>query len=144
HLVEGRERAVDGYRRDRSLAIRLRSDDQFMPMNPVMEAIEIGLRGLARCDPAAFLTLVEQYQAQDALVVQRLFCRTLHDLAASHPAACLEFLTHDPRRLALGPDDDEHGDTCAMIEHLVPHLTDVQAQTLEDAILARKRYREGV
>jgi len=78
------------------------------------------------------------------LVIQRLFCKTLHDLVTSHPAACLEFLTHDPRRLALGSHADEHEDTRELIELLVPHLTDTQAKALEDAILAWKRYRDGL
>jgi hypothetical protein len=144
HLVRGRERMVDSYRHDWSLVTQLHSEEEDERMNPVVGAIEVTLHGLAQCDPAAFLALVQRDQAQDALVIQRLFCRTLHNLVASHSAACLEFLTHDPRRLALGPYDDEHADTCALIELLVPHLTDAQAKALEDAILTWKRYRDDL
>jgi hypothetical protein len=144
HLVRNRESRVDSFRTDWSLATELRSEEEDERMYPVVGAVEVALNTLAKQDPDAFHSLLEREKRRDALVVQRLFCRALLQIAGSRPLEGLQFLTDDPRRLVLGSIKDEHAESRALIAGLVPHLTDPQAKILEDAILGWNRYRDDL
>jgi hypothetical protein len=144
HLLQDRERVVDRYRHDWSLVTRLGNVEEDERVNPVVGAVEVALTALAQQNPGAYLSLLEREKSHDIFVVQRLFCRSLVHCTAGHPGACLQFLTDDRRRLALGSMEDEHADTRALIAALVPHLTESHARMLEDAVLQWSNYRDDL
>ena len=87
-------------------------------------------------EPIAFLAFLHQQQGHDSLFVQRLVCRGLQTIAVIHPDEGLRFLTADPRRLALGDLEDEHGDSIDLISTVAPHLEGGQIAALERAIMS--------
>lgn len=138
--LEGpQERVLVRYRRERTLATEM---DEEVPLRcPVIAAVEIAVRGTAARDVNRFLQLLQAEGGRDSLAVQRLLCRGILALGATHAALGLSFLLEDPRRLALGPHADAYQDTCELITAVAPHLTADQVGQLERAILGWRRYR---
>jgi hypothetical protein len=134
HIMDAREPAATGYRRDSTLATVLSVDPEDRGSYLITEAVHTAVRGLARDDPAQFLAFLRGQEQSESLFVQRLLCRGLQVIAATHPQEGLRFLTADPRRLILGDLHDEHADTISLISAVAPHLTDAGIAALEGAI----------
>ena len=136
-LVRPPEANVCKYRDDSCLRLTFASDDEEGRSGaPMFQAIDLAIRLLAQQQAAEFLTFLAQERDNEALAVQRLLARGLAALAASDPTPGVQFLTEDPRRLTLGLFSDEHEDTLALIQALVPHCTPAQIGLLETAIQA--------
>ena len=133
---------VRRYRASRSLASDL--DKESRHDYSVLYAIDAAMRELAVADTAAYKSFIESSRDFDALVVQRYFCRSLVDIAASEPELAVEFLLYDPRRLSLGGHVDEFSDTRNLISALAPHVDAQQMERLEQAILTWTEYHPNL
>src|SRR5439155_8948718 len=91
HILETRERKATGYRRDVSLATNMSSHHADMGLDFITDALRTAVQGLACQDPAQFLAFVQAQEQNDGLFVQRLLCRGLRTIAATHPAEGLRF-----------------------------------------------------
>jgi hypothetical protein len=139
-LGQGPEPMVMGYRNVWSLATRMCNEEADEHRYPLIAAMHLAIRTLAEQDPTAFLAFLEREKSRDSMIVQRLLCLGLHQIAATQTEAGVRFLTDDHRRFLLGPFEDEYSDTLSLIAALVPHLSDGQIAHLEAAILAWRRY----
>jgi hypothetical protein len=105
-------------------------------------AFDAAFREFARSRPHEFLALLRETGNPDSKLLQRLMCRGFRELAPSHPAAALAFLTADLRRFWLGGMHDDQGDSVELVAALAPHLTDDQLAHLTAAIRSWEVYRE--
>ena len=102
--------------------------------NPLFEAIRLSLRELGNNDPSAFEEFVRREMTSDAMLVQRLLCLCLAELATTSTALSFEFLTGDARRLSIGNCDDDHGDSRKLIAKIAPDLGAERLRQLEQCI----------
>jgi hypothetical protein len=136
HVLQTKERRPTGYRRDSTLATNLSGDGAGRGLYFLTDAISTAVQEWAQHEPAPFLAFVQAHGQNDSLFVQRLLCRGLRKIAATHPVEGLRFLIADPRRLVLGDLDDEHADPIDLIMAIAPHLTDVHIAELERTIMS--------
>lgn len=123
-------------RLDRREYVAFDSPDQFF------QALDGAMRAFARIKPLEFLALVRGSGNPDSRLLQRLICRGVREIAPSHPAAALEFLMADARRLWLGGMHDDLGDSVELVGALAPHLTDDQLRNITAAICTWEMFRE--
>ena len=106
-------------------------------------ALDGAVRAYANAEPDDFAAFARAAGNPDSSLLQRLTCRGVREVAATHPALAFEFLTGDPRRVWLGGSHDELGDSVELIESAGPHLSAEQCGRLADAIRAWEVYRRG-
>jgi len=115
-------------------------DEDLRREKPLISAVIVGIRLLAAQHPEDFLTFLQSNRQVDRMPVQRLLALGLQQVAPQYPAAALEFLLEDPRRLVLGNYRDVHADSNRLIRALSPYLDAEQIQRLERAICEWNRY----
>ena len=104
-------------------------------------ALDGAVRAYANAEPEDFAASARAFGNPDSSLLQRLICRGVREVAATHPALAVEFLTGDPRRFWLGGSHDDLGDSVELIESAGPHLSAEQCERLADAIRAWGVYR---
>ncbi|MHB8901866.1 MAG: hypothetical protein ACYC6Y_24180 [Thermoguttaceae bacterium] len=111
-----------------------------LPYDPVFDAFDRAIRGLATADAEAFVSFVNRCKDFDAVVVHRFLCRGLIEIVDVAPKAALDFLVYDPRRLCLGEYCDEFSESRRLIAAVASHLAEQQMRELERAILTWTKY----
>ncbi|WP_291171867.1 ATP-binding protein [Gimesia sp.] len=109
-------------------------DREHASEKPLLEAIRTALRELGNSNPTAFENFVRSNLSIDAMLVQRLICRSLVELDITLVDLSYEYLTGDPRRLLIGDFDDYHKESRKLISKLAPKLSAEQLQQLEQSI----------
>ena len=142
YVLQSPDEVTIGYRSDACFASDLNPDDRLQ--YPIFQSIEVAIRELAKTDTSAYLSFVDEWEACDALVIQRLLCRGLIEAVDVASTSALSFLLADPRRLVLGDIEDPHADSCDMIRALAPHLSDNRILELENAILQWSYYHPNI
>jgi hypothetical protein len=99
-------------------------------------ALDTAVRSFAFREPQEFLRTVELIGNPDSAILQRLVCRGLREIAATHPGAAFRFLTTDDRRFWLGNRHDDIVDSLELMTAAAPHLSDEQSGVLSESILA--------
>ena len=125
-----------------SLAMGLDPGDVTRREHPLTASFDVAVRSFAEQSPDEFLTFLSRESGRNSHLVQRLLCRGLGAIAASHPGAGLGFLKGDSRRFRLGSFRDKDADTGTLIAAIVPHLTGGQRAELEEAILSCRLFAE--
>ncbi len=146
HLMRDVPRGQTSFRPHWSLRTRLtpirpqenEEDDGRESM--LLAAVEDALRAWAQASQDQFGAFLGRESGRDSVLLQRLLCRGVLAIADPLPAAGLQFLLQDPRRLALGDHEDDAADSVALISSLAPRLTPAQALLLETAILGWSGY----
>jgi len=124
------------YRDDYSLGTKL--DEERLGTHQPVDALKDSIERLAESDEETFLEFFEENSHSSLLTVHRLLCRGLRKIAERRPGAILNYLTSDPRNLAIGDYSDVHGESRALIAATAPYLSENSLHELEDCILAWK------
>lgn len=115
-------------------------DEDVRVEKPFIAAISSAVRALAHRDPGRFIDFVSANQQLNLMPVHQLLTLGLVQLAPHEPAIALDYLTRDPRRLAIGTYRDVHAASKRLIQATVPHLDGPQVNRLEQAIRNWNRY----
>ena len=105
-------------------------------------ALDAAVRAFARSRPEEFSSLLRETGNPDSVLLQRVLCRGVRELAPTRPDIAFEFLLADSRRFWLGGMHDDLGDSLELIAALAPHLRDDQFAELTAAIRGWEMYRE--
>lgn len=130
---------VIGYRESDSGLHEL-DDEDVRVEKPFIAALSNAVRTLAQRDPRRLLDFVGANQQLDLMPVHQLLTLGLIQLAPHEPAAALEYLVQDPRRLVIGTYRDVHAASKRLIQATVPYLDDPQVHRLEQTIRSWNRY----
>ncbi|QDU12456.1 ATPase family associated with various cellular activities (AAA) [Gimesia maris] len=119
-------------------------DREYSSEKPLLEAIRTALRELGNSDSTAFENFVRSSMNIDAILVQRLLCRSLVELDTTLVELPFDFLTSDPRRLLIGDYDDYHKESRKLITKLAPKLSAEQLHQLEQSINNWTKYNSEI
>ncbi|MBW2031601.1 MAG: ATP-binding protein, partial [Deltaproteobacteria bacterium] len=129
---------VTSYQEDYSLGT-LGDRTEGVPDQPI-SALHDAVVALSEKEPEQFLTFFRQNIDSPYMTIHRLLCTGLLKLAASYPHVILDYLTSDPRRLAVGDSFDCHKASRRLIAAVVPHLDEKGRHKLENAVVNWNRY----
>jgi hypothetical protein len=129
---------VTAYQEDHSLGT-LDDRDGGVSDQPV-SALHDAIVALSEKEPDVFLAFFNENIESPYMAVHRLLCTGLLKLAASHTDVILDYLTSDPRRLAVGDSFDCHKVSCRLIAAVVPHLDEKGRRKLENTVVNWGRY----
>jgi len=135
-------KVVYAYRETHSLRFDL-TDDSCRD-NALILSIDHSLCKLAEESADSFLKFVAETKTFDAMIVQRMLCRSFSAASEKLPEESLRFLIADRRRLVIGDYHDRHRDSRQLIRQLNEHLNEEQFKRLEDAIVAWNEYRDDI
>lgn len=107
---------------------------------PLIEALRISFRELGNTNPDKFASIFNSQTSSEAMIVQRILCRALSEITPVPANLALDFLTCDPRRLAIGDCQDDNKDSCLLIESLAEYLMQEQRLKLEESINRWSKY----
>lgn len=115
-------------------SLHYRFEGRFRQEMPLIEALRISFRELGNTNTDAFASVFKSQSDSEAMIVQRILCRALSEITSVPVSLAADFLTCDPRRLAIGDFQDKHMDSCILIERIAEQLSLEQRQTLENSI----------
>jgi hypothetical protein len=97
--------------------------------------LKIAMELFAEHDPEGFLRFTEVERQRDLMIVHRLMSYGFVRLAATTPPAVVDYLTGDPRRLALGGYDDRHKEMNLVIAAVSARVNTQELARLEHWVL---------
>lgn len=103
--------------------------------NHILKAIRMGIDLYAQREPAPFLEFTRIQKTTELMIIHRMLAYGFEHLIAVFPNAVLEYLTADPRRMALGTYDDPHQQTKSLIAALSRALPALQLAPLESMVV---------
>ena len=126
--------AVVSHLGDTMLGYRIEYDDNglwcakldrrdFDSPDELTQALEAAIPAFARTEPVGFAAFARDSGNPDSMLLQRLVCRGVREVAAANPTLAVEFLTGDPRRFLRGGLHDDQGDSVELIESAGPRLS---------------------
>ena len=137
-MVRDEHEFVVGYRHDPT---SYRSFEGDLEPAPIVRALLTGIIELATKDKDSFLGFLRENISSDYLIVHRLLSRGLEVFASEDPQTGLEYLSSDPRRLAVGDMHDQRSDTKRLIMAVSSHLDMGGIRELEKTILRHSSYK---
>jgi hypothetical protein len=137
-MAEDEHEFVVRYRRDPT---SYRSFEGDLQPAPIVRALLTAITELASIDKDGFVQFLTDNLSSEFLIVHRLLSRGLEELASEDPAVGLEYLSSDPRRLALGDMHDARLETERLIRVLATQLDKKGIQELEEIIVRLSGYK---
>jgi energy-coupling factor transporter ATP-binding protein EcfA2 len=132
-----------GYRTE-AFGMFLELDPEHRAQSGVAHGLDTALQSWARLSPAECLSFAEDNFGVDNEIAQRLIARALVHISASAPDRVLRYLAGDDRRLMLGEDYKNYGDSWALIAALSPHLDAARLELLVTTVKRWSPYRPGL
>ena len=138
-LIDRESPWIVQYRGSREIELQ---NDRGSHHSHIPQALKAAMRLYADQDPVGFWSFTNDQKSSDLLVVHRIMALGFERLARVKPLAVLEYLTDDPRRMALGGYTDRHLETKLVIAAVTSQLTVSELLPLEQAVLAFKMYQD--
>lgn len=129
------------YTMDSASATLLRKDEHREDYS-IAGSLDESMREIAKSDLTSFLSILDKFSHSDLHFVQRLLIRAISETAEIDPRIGRDYLLGNPRRFALGPSGDEHGDSVILISRLFPKLTENDRRQIEQLIVDYHWYEE--
>ncbi len=134
---------VIGYRQNTGLMFEDWDDEDKRYERPILRSIQLGIQGWASSDLEDFLEFVTVNAKSELLFVHRLLALGLVRVAAHSPQYVFDYLRADPRRLVLGPYNDVHKESVALIAEACPLLDDLSYGDMESFLCNWRYYNEA-
>ncbi len=134
---------VIGYRQNTGLMFEDWNDEDARHERPILRSIQLGIQGWASSDLEDFLEFVTVNAKSELLLVHRLLALGLVRVAAHSPQYVFDYLRADPRRLVLGPYNDVHKESVALIAEVCPLLDDLSYGDMETFLCNWRYYNEA-
>lgn len=96
--------------------------------------IDRAIAGFAEEQPYEFIQFARENHSSDLLSIHRWFTMGYCRLGRMKPAECIEYLLGDSRRFALGPSQNQHQETCQLIQASTPFAEPAAVRALEREI----------
>ncbi|WNJ85588.1 alpha/beta fold hydrolase [Pseudomonas canadensis] len=122
---------VIGYRQSRGLLFQDLDDEHALNERPLLSSVQLGINGWADSDPESFLDFVAANSESELLLVHRFLAIGVLRTVEYSPQRVLDYLLGDPRRLVLGPYNNVHKESVALIKAVCPLLDDSSYSRLE-------------
>jgi SpoVK/Ycf46/Vps4 family AAA+-type ATPase len=136
-------RIVIGYRQTTGLMFGDWDEEDARNEYPIPRSIQLGIQGWASSDLEGFLEFVTVNAKSELLLVHRLLAQGLLRIAAHSPQHVFDYLRADPRRLVLGPYNDVHKESVALIAAVCPLLDDPSYGAMETYLRDWRCYNEA-
>lgn len=147
-LTEAIDLTLDGVHhiinRYRSSHVHYDFDSNSDVRHPLMGAVLVAMLELGQHDFPAFERFFRKAMVSDSMLVQRLVCRTLVELAPESASLSFEYLTSDSRRLMVGDYQEPHSETRALIAKISPELGESRLRDLEKCIANWTEYQPNI
>lgn len=118
-------------------------DERFRELAEFLNSLRVAVEAWGEIAPTELCAFVKEHEQSELLLLHRLLAMGLAKAAPREPAAALDYLLADPRRLSLGNLVDAHRESRLLIAQLVPHLDADQLARLEQAISSLNVYRNA-
>lgn len=136
-------RIAIGYRQTTGLMFGDWDEEDARNEYPIPRSIQLGIQGWASSDLEGFLEFVTVNAKSELLLVHRLLAQGLLRIAAHSPQHVFDYLRADPRRLVLGPYNDVHKESVALIAAVCPLLDDPSYGAMETYLRDWRCYNEA-
>lgn len=117
-------------------------DEETRNESPLLRSIQLGIQGWAASDPESFMDFVAANARCELLLVHRFLAIGLVRAVVHSPHRAFDYLLGDPRRMVLGPYNDVHKESVALVEAICPLLDDNAYAVLEAALLNWHYYND--